>query len=210
MTSYAYADAGQWHEISGPFQHQGIQYSRAWVVSATQEQRDDLGFRPIIETDRPTGVRVLGHYLEDHDGEPRRAWTTEEIPLTDLKAQKSAQVDAVMFAKMSEGFPCVLGGNPERLQLRNEVDRTNWLTFHSACRDEIANGNGDDLSPQPIRTQDNVNYSVTYSEGAALMAGLRSWAGAIMTVSWALKDTVKNAPDAAALAAIDLEGAPWP
>lgn len=210
MTSYAFNDGVNWIECEGTFEFNEIQYNAEWVRGADDEQRASLGFVPVVEVPQPEGVIVTGRGLEDFDGQPRRKWFVKEFTLDELKAAKKAQAERMIAVKMSGGFPCTLGGNEERLQLRNETDRTNWLTFHSVCRDAMLAGAGDSVSLQPIRTQDNRNYSVTYAEGAALMADLRTWAGAIMAVAWGLKDAIAAAETKAAVEAVDIEGAPWP
>ena len=119
------------------------------------------------------------------------------------------EIDAEYARRLAVGFPAILGGQPETLQVARDEDRTNWLTFKGLCDEGIASGLPDEEAPISIRTTANRNYAVTYSEGADLMRDMRTWAAAMMVNRWALKDAAHAATTAEALNAVDITQG-WP
>lgn len=123
--------------------------------------------------------------------------------------RRLAEVNAAYEAFLAVGFPVMLDGNAETLQVSRDVDRTNWLTLLGLCDEAIAADLGDVTMALPIRCTSNANYALTYAEGAQIVRDLRTWAAAAQANWWRLKDAVNAAPTNAALRAIDLsEG--WP
>lgn len=129
--------------------------------------------------------------------------------LNDLKGHRLLELRGIYNTRMAGGFPAPSLGVGETLQLRNDTDRTNWLTLMIRTKDRIGEGQGGVVSPLAIRTTANNEYALTYSQIETLMDGMLDWAAATMAVSWAKKDQIESAADEAALAAIDLNTG-WP
>jgi hypothetical protein len=129
-------------------------------------------------------------------------------PIEPLREEKLRAVDARLAQAFGAGFVVPSGPLAGKvLQVRNEKDRTNWLTSKDIYGDEINAGHGD-VEEAEFRTADNEMLTVTYSEGFAALQAMAAWARVLMKNSWALKDATKVA-SADGLDAIDLE-AGWP
>ena len=127
--------------------------------------------------------------------------------------------DAAYEAHLSRGFPTApLPGEPEpeTLQCRNELDRTNWLALLALCdaQQRVADLTADPTLmdapiPVPIRATSNRMYVVSYADAKARMFALLGQAAAAQANWWRLKDECRSATTAAALEAIDMK-AGWP
>lgn len=122
-------------------------------------------------------------------------------------------VNRAYTAYLAQGFATAdFDGQPEpeTLQCRNELDRTNWIGLLIECQANIAALNGAGSIPSPgIRCSSNRMYVVTYDDAAARMFALLGQVQAAQANWWRLKDDVAAAETNAALRAIDLtEG--WP
>lgn len=95
------------------------------------------------------------------------------------------------------------------LQVRSVEDRTNWLTSQAAYSAAVAAGQGD-VAGATFRTTENETVVCTFAEGLQTLLDMAAWGAAIMQTSWALKDEMAQAADIDALAAIDVDAAPWP
>lgn len=134
-----------------------------------------------------------------------------DVALALAKRWRTAEVNALLSARFAFGFPVSGTGTDmdgERLQVRNNEDRTNWLASESAYKDAVAAGMGA-MTGALFRTAANNNFEMTFAQGLAVLGGMRAWAFALMSASWTLKDAVKAAADMTELAAIDIE-AGWP
>jgi hypothetical protein len=133
-------------------------------------------------------------------------------PLAPTSPQRDRRIlaaDAAYAAFLAPGFP--LDDYPgETLQIRNELDRTNWLTLKDICAEAIAAGVGDLTIDAPgIRCTSNAFIRPTYAETFVLMQELRAWAMQAQANWWRLKDECRSVTTRAALEAIDM-GAGWP
>lgn len=133
-------------------------------------------------------------------------------PLAPTSPQRDRRIlaaDAAYAAFLAPGFP--LDDYPgETLQIRNELDRTNWLTLKDICAEAIAAGVGDLTIDAPgIRCTSNAFIRPTYAETFALMQALRAWAMLAQANWWRLKDECRSVTTRAALEAIDM-GSGWP
>jgi hypothetical protein len=98
---------------------------------------------------------------------------------------------------------------PETLQCRDELDRTNWLGLVLKCQFAIQAGAGDLPIDPPIRCTSNRMYAVTYNDALARMLVLLGQVGAAQANWWRLKDEIGLAKSGEGLMGIDLtEG--WP
>ena len=130
-------------------------------------------------------------------------------PNSPQRDRRILAADAAYAAFLAPGFP--LDDYPgETLQIRNELDRTNWLTLKDICAEAIAAGVGDLTIDAPgIRCTSNNFIRPTYAETYALMQGLRAWAMQAQANWWRLKDECRSVTTRAALEAIDM-GSGWP
>lgn len=126
-------------------------------------------------------------------------------------AAKLAGANLQYSVRFANGFPCIIKGEAETLQLR-ENDQLNWLIYKDSCDDAIAAGQGDQTAVLPLRTTANRLHALTANEGRALMLALRVFGAGLLMRHWLLKDAIAaavEANDSAALEAID-PGAGWP
>lgn len=114
---------------------------------------------------------------------------------------------------LGQGFPTAdLEGQPEpeRLQCRNVLDRTNWLGLVVDCQLKIGLGYGDVVEAGTlIRCTSNRMYQISPNDALARLAALLGSADLAQRNWWALKDRVRSAESRGELAMIDLE-AGWP
>lgn len=96
----------------------------------------------------------------------------------------------------------------EVLQTRDLTDRTNWLISQASYSAAVAAGQGA-VEGAEFRTADNSTYTLSYSDGLAVLLAMAAWGAAAMSNSWPLKDAVNAAEDQTALDAVDIETG-WP
>lgn len=154
----------------------------------------------------PAGDAQIGW---TYDGE---SFSPPVVPFEDLRAAKSASVDAKRDAILLGGFAvpaevsAALAGRV--LQTRNENDRTAWLTSQAAYQAAVLNGQGA-TEGAIFRPQDNITTTVSYAEGLNILLAMAAWGAAIYGRSWDLKDAIAEAADSAALDVIDVDTG-WP
>ncbi len=143
-----------------------------------------------------------------------RDFTTEELAafaptLTDLKARLADQTQARCDALLTGGYRPPTGPLAgQTLQLRNNLDRTNWLTSQAAYGAAVAAGAGA-VSGATFRTAENITTVMTYAEGLVVLLDMAAWGASVYAACWAIKDAIAGAADIAALEAVDLETG-WP
>lgn len=126
------------------------------------------------------------------------------------RAVKRAEIGARMAQAFLAGYPASIGDLAgERLQVRDEQDRTNWLTSQAAYSAQVAAGNGAQTGAT-FRTESNRTVTLTYLDGLHELLRMAGWGATIFAVSWSLKDEAARTDDAAAILAIDVEKAGWP
>jgi hypothetical protein len=142
----------------------------------------------------PGGTYIINMWgVEDRNGVPHRWFSFRPWDAEAARTRLLGLHEAAHQRALDRGFPVLLEGQPETLQLRTEDDKINWLTFKDACHDMIDMGLGNYPNPLPLRTTSNNQYSVTANQGVALMQGLRTWAAAVMRRGWQIKDTIVQA-----------------
>lgn len=121
-------------------------------------------------------------------------------------------------AFLARGFPtATFDGEPEpeTLQCRNELDRTNWLGLLAKCNEiqrvsvETEQPELMDLPGARLRCSSNRMYDVSFASAKDRMLVLLSQAEAAQVNWWALKDSVRAAETRQDLFALDLN-AGWP
>lgn len=126
-----------------------------------------------------------------------------ELPTVEqVKASLLAQVRQRKEAEFQLG--CAFASGPlagERLQCRNDTDRTNWLASRAVYRDYVSAGQGN-VSGASFRTQANANFSLTFTQGIAAIDQVFTWGQAIMSRSWVVQDLVNAAETVAELEAV--------
>jgi hypothetical protein len=98
---------------------------------------------------------------------------------------------------------------PETLQCRNELDRTNWIGLVIKCQAAVSLGAGDLPIDVPIRCTSNRMYVVTYADALGRMFDLLNKVGLAQANWWRLKDEARSKTDWRELEQIDLEEG-WP
>lgn len=140
-------------------------------------------------------------------------------PTSATRKRRIKDADAAYAAYLAAGFPTeAFDGQPEpeTLQCRNELDRTNWLALLALCEaQQRAADMADDqtlmdaLAPVPLRATSNRMYVVTYASAKARMFALLAQAASAQANWWRLKDECRSAPTREALEAIDMTQG-WP
>lgn len=133
-------------------------------------------------------------------------------PFEGYRRGKLDKVDARYRLLLAEGFPTAdFDGQPEpeTLQCRHELDRTNWFGLLIKCLAARDAGAGEVPMDPPIRCTSNRMYAVTYADALERMFVLLGQAGAAQANWWRLKDLVRDCERREDLALIDLEEG-WP
>jgi hypothetical protein len=134
-------------------------------------------------------------------------------PIEALKARRTERITQRYETYLQEGFPTAAfegQPEPERLQCRNELDRTNWLGLVVKCQYAIAAGFGDLIEAGThIRCTSNRMYLITPNDALARMLVLLTQADAAQQNWWRLKDEARTAWRREGLDTIDLEEG-WP
>jgi hypothetical protein len=130
-----------------------------------------------------------------------------------FRARRRLDIDAAYASILAAGFATAeFDGQPEpeTLQCRDELDRTNWIGLVIQCQAAIALGAGDAMIPSPgLRCTSNRMYVISFSDAVTRMFALLSQVQSAQANWWRLKDLCTAAETAEDLNAIDLaEG--WP
>jgi hypothetical protein len=129
-------------------------------------------------------------------------------PFEAYRARRISEVNARYDAVLAQGFATADFGDqpePETLQCRGELDRTNWLGLTLKAQAMISAGLGDEPCSPPIRCTSNRMYAVTYTDALARMFDLLDRVGRAQANWWRLKDAVRDCPTREGLNDIDLE-----
>ena len=126
-----------------------------------------------------------------------------------FRERRLEEADAAYQAFLAGGFPCVLGGNIETLQLRDDADKTNWLIFLGVCNEAVTGLLGSSTIPLPIRCTSNRTYFITYLQAQTLVRDMRAWGFAAQANAWLHKDALAMATTGEELNAVDVK-AGWP
>lgn len=134
---------------------------------------------------------------------------TEKSPWRKGRLEK---IDARYEAYLAAGFATAdFEGQPEpeTLQCRNVLDRTNWLGLLFKCLAARDMDLGEVPIDPPLRCTSNRMYAVTHADALNRMFVLLDQVPAAQANWWRLKDLARSAETRADLDAIDLE-AGWP
>lgn len=156
-------------------------------------------------------ANVLDLWTQAELAEIGVTWVAPPGPtLDEIKAGRSAAVTAKREAVFAAGFSPASGPlQGHTLQVRNDQDKINWLTSATSYSAAVAGGHGA-VPGATFRTMANETVVTTFAEGAAIIVrDMAAWGQTIMARSWALKDQIDAAAEAAVLAAIDIEVG-WP
>lgn len=131
-------------------------------------------------------------------------------PFDALRARRVLEINARYQAHIEPGFPIVLEGNAETLQIARQIDATNWLIVLGICNEAEALGAGDQMLPAPgLRCTSNRNYLVSYSAAGQIVRDLRAYGLAAWANRTRLADLARDCPTRQGLDLIDLEEG-WP
>jgi hypothetical protein len=129
--------------------------------------------------------------------------------LAEAKARRLTEIEAQANAAFTAGFTVPSGPLAGKvLQVRNNNDRTNWLTSQASYSSAVAAGAGAVVAAM-FRTANNETVTVSYADGLAALLAMAAWDKAIMVHSWALKDAIAAAADHVTLDAVNV-AAGWP
>ena len=190
--SYAIKRADNWRELGGGFEADGVHYPVGWLASATPEDRAAIGIFPVAEADDPpSDQRVIGSsVIDDGNGRPVRVHILEPLSAEDIRRQARADVERRVGQAFLAGFapphPSFLG---QRLQVRDNEDRTNWLTSQASYAAAVSAGYGDVIDAS-FRTTSNATITVSYADGLNILLAMAAWGRDIFARSWALKDAI--------------------
>lgn len=140
-------------------------------------------------------------------------WETEGNTITPwepsmqfLQEIKIAEAEAYGNHLMVDiGFPWDFGGDigVNHLQVRNNDDRTNWLTIHGACVAALMGGQGDVLGVE-IRTLENNTAIMTFMQAFNMLNAMTAWGQTIYTPAWKAKDAIRATTTQEELDSIDI------
>ena len=130
-------------------------------------------------------------------------WTAYVPPvhvptLEERQDKRAREVDANRDQRLSEFAHDF--GDPHgvlHLQLRDNDDRTNWLTLDGTCTKLIMAGLGDTILP--LRTRENVILTLPAATVSGVLSAMAQYGAAVMSASWALKDVIKVSDDPEAI-----------
>lgn len=127
------------------------------------------------------------------------------VPLPVLKQRKKDAITRSAVAHLRQGYSPAAGPLAgETLQLRDEDDKSNWLTSQGTYTAMVAAGYG--ATPNAhFRTASNRVVTMTYADGLNQLLGMAAWGAAVLGVSWSLKDAVD-----AATTPEEVEAVAWP
>jgi hypothetical protein len=130
-----------------------------------------------------------------------------------IRDRRIGDVNRRYEAYLARGFPTApFDGEPEpeRLQCRNELDRTNWLGLVVDCQFKIAFDLGDVTEAgTALRCTSNRMYQVSPNDALGRMITLLGQVQAAQANWWRLKDLCRTVRFATDLEALDLEEG-WP
>lgn len=137
-------------------------------------------------------------------------FTSEEEAEADALEQGSRRqalkdrVKAIGDGILTAGFPHDFGDGVQHLQLRNNTDRTNWLTSQAAYQAQVGAGQGG-VAGAHFRTAENNVVTMTFLDGYMLLLSMAAWGAALYAVSWAKQDAIDAATTEAELDAIEAD-----
>lgn len=151
----------------------------------------------------------MDRMIIDCTGGPPVITPVPPLTLAERKAALKADIEARAAQCFAAGFTPATGPLAgHTLQVRDNDDRTNWLTSQAAYAAAVAAGAGA-LPEAVFRTTANVTVTVTYQDGLEALLAMAAWGKQVMGNSWALKDAVDAAADDAELDLIDIATG-WP
>jgi hypothetical protein len=166
-------------------------------VADFEASRPGLKLYPVEQ-----GVEV-GDYRQPDGSYGKRSLVVE-------KMKKASLVDAAASATFKRGYTPASGPLAgHTLQVRDNEDRTNWLTSQASYMAAVAAGMGN-VPGAVFRTMANETVTLTFAEGAqVLVSGMAVWGKSIMGHAWGLKDAIKAVETFEELEAIDIDSG-WP
>ena len=171
-----------------------------------------FGVHPVVPADPPT-VSLIGRSVHADpllvEGEWVQQWAIEALSIEDAKTVLKAAIEQRRDHAFRAGFTPSTGPLAGKtLQVRDNDDRTNWLTSQASYSAAVVAGQGATMGAE-FRTASNETITCTYLQGLQTLLAMAAWGKAIMGNSWVLKDAAVAATDLAVVAAIDV-AAGWP
>lgn len=217
---YAVRIDGTWTQEATPIRIGDVVYT-AGLAGMSPQERAEVGavwYEPAGPA--PNGQTVVSTYLTDQGGAPVEKNVLEPIPLEARKAAMVTAIDAERDRRqqldMTYDFGEVVaidddaGESPagaKALQMRFDPDQRNWLGLQSQALAAVITGQGG--MTMPMRAEDNYNVQTTAMQVLGATAALFARNAAILFHGGSLKTQVRNAPNGAALDAINISIG-WP
>ena len=217
---YAIKTDGLWVRAGAPVRVGEIVYPSG-VDGMSTEEREAVGavwYEPAGSA--PNGQIVVGTYLTEQGGAPVEVNQLQPIPLDDRKAALLAEIDAERDRRQQldvvydfgnieaiDDADAVTVAGAKALQMRFDPDQRNWLGLQSQALAAVITGQGG--MTMPMRAEDNYNVQTTAMQVLGATAALFARNAAILFHGGSLKTQVRNAPNGAALDAINISIG-WP
>lgn len=134
-------------------------------------------------------------------------------PAVSLEAVRDARLAAVKAkhdALEQGGYRHDFGGavGIQTLQVRNNTDKTNWLTAQALYSTQVALGNGAVVGAT-FRTAENNNITMSFSAALTVIQQMAAWGAGLAQVSWGKQDALRAAATLAEAYAVGIETG-WP
>lgn len=132
------------------------------------------------------------------------------VSLDDVKASRIAAVKAKHFALEQAGYQHDFGPGHGigTLQVRNNTDKTNWLTAQAMYSAQVVAGNGA-VEGATFRTAENNNVTLSFSAALAVILQMAAWGGGLAQVAWSKQDALRAATTLAEAYAVSIDTG-WP
>jgi hypothetical protein len=131
--------------------------------------------------------------IEIINSEAIKNWQLNPIDLSILKQRKKDEVKLKGNSILTSGYIHDFGPpyGIQTLQLRDNTDRTNWLTSQAAYQAQVLFGNGDVLGAT-FRTDSDQLVTLTFSQGLGVLLQMAAWGATLFNISWQKQDEIEQ------------------
>lgn len=152
-----------------------------------------VGLGSVKTVEPPPGELAHYDYIGDSWVKNDSGVEADVVLLNVRREEICAQIEKIRDERLKRfaydfGEPGVL-----HLQLRDVEDRTNWLVLDNTAIKAVLTGQSGAMLP--LRTEENVTLNRTAVQVMQILSAMAIYGSTVMTVSWALKDVVRQAAD---------------
>lgn len=152
----------------------------------------------------PDGSLMLVESLDGHGDCTVLDANAADMTIADAKQMKCGEVEALLYAQFQAGFVPTTGPLAgHTLQVRDDTDRTNWLTSQAAYSAQVAAGNGAVMGAN-FRTAENATITCSFSDGLNALLAMAAWGATLFGKSWKVKDAINALTSVADVLAYDV------